>query len=152
PYQNAFYVGGHTIFSELFDASPPALFFGQGPLRDYSYDGDVVYHEFGHAVVDHTIEFPFWFHVDEQGISSSPGAMNEALADYFAVVLTGDPHMGEYAAGDLGLESNGIRDLDSSETCPENLAGEVHTDSLFFSSALWSIRSSLAESDRPVFD
>lgn len=152
PYQNAFYVGGQTIFSELFDAGPPALFFGQGPKRDYSYDGDIVYHEFGHAVVDHTIQFPFWFHVDEQGLSSSPGAMNEALADYFAAVLTGDPYVGEYAAGDLGLDSKGIRDLDSNDTCPANLVGEVHSDSVFFSSALWSIRSALPEGDRAVFD
>jgi len=152
PFQNAFYVGGESVFSQLFDAPPPALFFGQGPLRDYSYDGDIVYHEFGHAVADNTIEFPFWYHTDEQGLSSAPGAMNEGLADYFAAVLTGDPHMGEYAAGDLQLGTNGIRDLDGSDKCPDNLVGEVHSDSVFFSSALWSIRRTLHESDRPLFD
>jgi hypothetical protein len=29
-----------------------ALWFGQGPVKDYSYDGDVVYHELSHAVVE----------------------------------------------------------------------------------------------------
>ena len=152
PYQNAFYVGGDSIFSELFDANPPALFFGQGPLRDYSYDGDIVYHEFGHAAIDHTIAFPYWFHTDDQGLSTSPGAMHEAIADYFSAVITGDPYLGEYMAGDLGLDTLGIRELDASDTCPDNLVGEVHSDSVFFSAALWSIRTSLPESDRPYFD
>lgn len=152
PYQNAFYVGGQTIFSELFDANPPALFFGQGPRRDYSYDADIVYHEFGHAAIDHTIAFPFWFHADEQGLSTSPGAMHEGIADYFAAVLTGDPYVGEYMAGDLGLDTVGIRELDAGHTCPDHLVGEVHSDSVFFSAALWSIRSSLPEADRPYFD
>lgn len=152
PYQNAFYVGGGSIFTELFDVPGPGLWFGQGPRRDWSYDGDVVYHEFGHAVADHTIRFPFWFHSDEQGLIPAGGGMNEGLADYFSSAIAGDSVVGEYVIQDLGLDLNGIRDISSKNVCPKDLAGEVHADSLFFSAALWSVRSSLPEASRQSFD
>ena len=47
------------------------MWFGQGPRHDYAYDGDVVYHEFTHAVVDATIQLP--------SAINAPGAMNEGL-------------------------------------------------------------------------
>lgn len=153
PYQNAFYVAGSEVFGQLFDVGGPGLWFGQGPKRDYSYDGDVVYHELGHAVVDHTIQFPYWFRADEQGLSPAPGAMNEGIADYFAAALSGDPIVGEYAIGDLDLEGlEGIRDISASDACPANLIGEVHADSVFFSAGLWKMRASLNEADRPKLD
>lgn len=152
PYQNAFYIGGGSIFTELFDVPGPGLWFGQGPRRDWSYDGDVVYHELGHAVVDHTIRFPYWFRADEQGLLPAGGGMNEGIADYFAAAITRDSLIGEYAIQDLGLDLPGIRDISSPNACPTHLSGEVHADSIFFSAALWSFRSSLPESDRPDFD
>ena len=39
------------IFQTLYGFNAGAMWFGQGPTHDYSYDGDVVYHEFTHAVV-----------------------------------------------------------------------------------------------------
>ena len=68
--------------------------------RDYSYDGDVIYHEFTHGVVDDTIKLQS-FHVDRYGVIDAPGAMNEGLADYFSSALAGDPDVGEYASGDI---------------------------------------------------
>lgn len=152
PYQNAFYVGGGSVFTELFEVPGPGLWFGQGPRRDWSYDGDVVYHEFGHAVADHTIRFPFWFHADEQGLIPAGGGMNEGLADYFSSAIAGDSIVGEYAIQDLGLDLKGIRDISAKNACPNDLAGEVHADSLFFSAALWSVRSSLPAASRKSFD
>lgn len=152
PFSNAFYVGGDNVFGELFDISGPGLWFGQGPRRDWSYDGDVVYHELGHAVVDHTIQFPLWMIPDSQGLSLAPGAMNEAIADYFSSAIAGDPIVGEYAIQDIGLDLPGIRDLTATNRCPDHLTGEVHGDSLFLSGALWKLRSSLPEGDRRLFD
>lgn len=154
-FQNAFFSpasgGLGEIFNQLYGFDSGALWFGQGPKRDYSYDGDVVYHEFGHAVVDHTIHLEAW-HVDAFGAIDAPGAMNEGLADYFSSAITGDSEVGEYAATDLGGGGDAIRSLVNSDKCPTAVTGEVHYDSTLFSGGLWQARQSLPEGDRSKFD
>jgi hypothetical protein len=155
PFQNAFFspAGGGlgAIFQQLYGFDSGALWFGQGPKRDYAYDGDVVYHEFSHAVVDATLKLGAWY-VDARGAIDAPGAMNEALADYFSSAITGDPAVGEYAALDLGDQGDAIRSLVNTDRCPTALVGEVHVDSTVFSGALWQARTSLPEAERPRFD
>jgi MYXO-CTERM domain-containing protein len=155
PFQNAFFspaVGGlGQLFEQLYGMKSGALWFGQGPQRDYSYDGDVIYHEFTHAVVDHTIKLGAW-HIDSHGAIDAPGAMNEGLADYFSSAITGDPDVGEYASKDISPNLTVIRSLANSDKCPTNIIGEVHADSTLFSGALWDARTALGEADRPKFD
>jgi len=156
PFSNAFSVGWDPVFGQLMSMIWPeitggAIAFGQGNTVDYAYDGDVVYHEFGHSVVGSTIKLVGWWHLDEQGASAAPGAMNEALADYFSSAITGDPATGEYASQETGDDA--IRHLDNTNTCPASLTGEVHFDSEFFSAALWAARSKLTtDADRFAFD
>ncbi|MFO0734505.1 MAG: hypothetical protein U0270_01435 [Labilithrix sp.] len=154
PFQNAFFAPGAGglggVFAQLYGFDAGALWFGQGPKRDYAYDGDVVYHEFTHAVVDDTLKLVVW-HVDKYGAIDAPGAMNEGLADYFSSAITGEPDVGEYASTDLGATTGVIRTLDNQDSCA-NLAGEVHADSTPFSGGLWEARASLAAADRAKFD
>jgi MYXO-CTERM domain-containing protein len=154
-FQNAFFspAGGGlgAIFQQLYGFSTGGLWFGQGPLRDYAYDGDVVYHEFTHAVVDHTLKLEAW-HIDARGAIDAPGAMNEGLADYFSSAITGDPDVGEYASKDISQNSGVIRTLANQDKCPTQVIGEVHYDSTLFSGALWQARVSLPEGDRSKFD
>lgn len=156
PFSNAFSVGWDPAFGQLVSMIWPeitggAIAFGQGAEIDYSYDGDVVYHEFGHSVVGTTINLVGWWHLDEQGASASPGSMNEALADFFSSAIAGDPASGEYASQETGDDS--IRHLENANTCPAHLAGEVHVDSEFFSAALWATRASLtSDADKFAFD
>jgi MYXO-CTERM domain-containing protein len=150
PFDNAFYAPDEPFLSAVYGVSGGSLWFGQGRLADFSYDGDVVYHEFSHAMVDVTAGLiPYW-HLDEQGAVPAPGTMNEALADYFSGVLTGDPNLGEYVASSFGLSN--IRSLDNPATCPLAMSGEVHADSSFFSGALWAARAALDSQMRTVFD
>ena len=156
PFQNAFFspadggLGG--IFQQLYGFDSGALWFGQGPTRDYAYDGDVVYHELVHAVVDATLKLGAW-HVDARGAIDAPGAMNEGLADYFSSAITGDPDVGEYAAVDMGAAVGSvIRTLANEDRCPTAVTGEVHFDSTLFSGALWQARVQLPESERSKFD
>lgn len=155
PFQNAFFspAGGElgALFQQLYGFESGALWFGQGPTRDYAYDGDVVYHEFGHAVVDATMKLGS-YSFDERGIIDAPGAMNEGLADYFSSAITGDAAVGEYAATDLGGGASVIRTLDNQDKCPNALIGEVHYDSTLFSGALWQARRAVAPSDQTTFD
>jgi MYXO-CTERM domain-containing protein len=155
-FQNAFFApaggGLGAIFQQLYGFKAGALWFGQGPVRDYAYDGDVVYHELTHAVVDATIKLEAW-HLDSRGVIDAPGAMNEGLADYFSSAITGDPDVGEYASKDItGGASGVIRTLANEDKCPTNVIGEVHFDSTLFSGALWQARASLPEADRTKFD
>ena len=156
PFQNAFFspadggLGG--LFQQLYGFDSGALWFGQGPTRDYAYDGDVVYHELVHAVVDATLKLGAW-HLDARGAIDAPGAMNEGLADYFSSAISGDPDVGEYAAVDMGAaEGSVIRTLANQDACPTAITGEVHFDSTLFSGALWQARMQLPEADRSKFD
>ncbi|WP_146647877.1 hypothetical protein [Labilithrix luteola] len=155
PFSNAFFSpasgGLGEIFAQIYGVTGGGLWFGQGPNRDYSYDGDVVYHEFTHAVVDKTLKLEAW-HIDARGVIDAPGAMNEGLADYFSSALAKDPNVGEYASKDLAAGLDAIRKLDNQDKCPANVSGEVHADSTLFSGALWEARMSLAEDDRMKFD
>ncbi len=163
PYQNAAYMPfqpGATGTQTLTALYPQqitggVLQFGQGVAADYAYDGEVVYHEFTHAVVNATLNLvPYW-HLDSQGGTASPGALNEGLADFFSAAISGKAALGTYAVKDMqadGLNLTCIRDLDNANTCPHDMAGEVHTDSVFFTGALWKARSQLAtEAERKLF-
>jgi MYXO-CTERM domain-containing protein len=155
PLQNAFFspAGGQlgAIFQALYGFNAGAMWFGQGPKKDYSYDGDVVYHEFTHGVVDATLQLGS-LHLDKYGVIDSPGAMNEGLADYFSSAIAGDPDVGEYASKDVAAQLTSLRTLDNKDTCLGTIVGEVHYDSTFFSGGLWSARQSLPQGDRQKFD
>jgi MYXO-CTERM domain-containing protein len=153
PYQNAFFSPANPIFSTVFGINGGAMWFGQGPNKDYSYDGDVVYHEFTHSVVNVTLKLAGTPHMDEFGTSYSPGAMNEGLADYFSSALTGDPDVGEYATQDFAPGTPFIRSLANADTCPSAVGGEVHQDATMFSASLWDARKTLATpADQLAFD
>lgn len=153
PFSNAFFSpgGADDPFASVFGLGLGTMWFGQGPERDYSYDADVVYHEFTHAVVDNTLRLGSYT-LDDQGLSAAPGGMNEGLADFFSSAITGDPDVGEYAAKDLSQNSGVIRTLANTDTCPTGIVGEVHGDSTLFSGALWAARSTLPEASRKDFD
>ncbi len=152
PFQNAFFAPSNPIFSQVFGLSGAAMWFGQGPNRDYSYDGDVVYHEFGHAVVAATVDFVGAPHKDEFGVVYSPGGMNEGIADYFSSALTGDGDVGEYASQDFAPGSSAIRSLTDPDKCPTAIGGEVHQDATLFSAGLWDVRVTLSAAEQSDFD
>lgn len=155
PFQNAFFSprggGLGAIFAQIYGFSDGSMWFGQGPNRDYSYDGDVVVHEFGHAVVDNSLKLEAWS-MDANGATAAPGSMNEGLADYFAAAVTGDPDVGEYASKDFAANLTVIRTLANKDTCENAIVGEVHFDSTLFSGALWDARTKLPEADRVKLD
>ncbi len=152
PFQNAFFAPENPLFSAVFGIDGAAMWFGQGPLKDYSYDGDVIYHEFGHAVVNVTLKLVGTSHMDELGASASPGAMNEGLADYFSSALTGDGDVGEYASQDFSPGSKAIRSLTNPDACPAFVGGEVHQDATMFSGSLWDVRKALNPEQQALFD
>jgi len=154
---NAAYVpaltpGTQPLPIEIFNRDFDSVIMFQGEVRDFGYDGDIVYHEMTHAVVGSTAELGMHA-LDEQGSLASPGALNEGYADYFAASLSNDSVTGEYGAHTAG-EEGGIRDAENERICPDHLTGEVHDDSWPWSGALWDLRNIFVAPDceRERFD
>ncbi|MBT3223929.1 MAG: hypothetical protein HN348_33090, partial [Proteobacteria bacterium] len=103
---------------------------------DFGYDADVIYHEYGHAIIDH-ISALGWVSADEYGMVWDGGSLNEGSADAFSMFLTEDPLMGEYA-GTSGEREGPIRDLEEDRRCPEDLVGEVHADGEIWGALIWN--------------
>ena len=136
----------NAFFGDVTGDNKGDLVFGQA-RRDFSYDGDVVYHEYSHSVVDQTSGLEPGF--DELGINGMPAALNEAFADLLSSAFAGDPQVGEYAGGSYG--SGSIRDLNAANLkCPQDLSGESHQDGEIWGRLLWKIRQQA--SDKVAFD
>lgn len=127
------------ILSDLIKPYDHNVFF-QGD-RDFAYDGDVVFHEFLHAITTSLVNKINSLGLDKWGIHSEPGSLNEAWADYFAAAFTEDAKIGEYASIKGGYGEVGLRDIDNNASCPNDVIGEIHNDGLIWSGALWEIRS-----------
>ena len=144
---NAFFSPAGPLTSLLgFDNG--GIFFFQGPTADFGYDGDVIYHEFGHNIVSQSGNAPLTGGnlMDPWGLDDSPGALNEAYADYFAGAITADPVIGGYV-GPKSLLGDGIRRMDHTLSCPDFWAGQVHIDSLGWAGALWEARPLYPQTD-----
>jgi hypothetical protein len=129
------------------------LIFGQGKLVDFAYDGDVVYHEMGHAM--HFTQAPNYARAvqDATGLDLTPHGTYEGMADYFALALTDDPELGEYTGVEFGSAPDaGLRTALNTKKCPDDLWGEEHQDGEPWMGALWDARSALAAGDRAQFD
>ncbi|MBW2264242.1 MAG: hypothetical protein JRG91_19935 [Deltaproteobacteria bacterium] len=135
PFENAMFVEAGNLF-DILTRTEDSIIFGQGTMGDFAYDGDVVTHEFGHAVVAATCNLQS-YSFDAFGLDASPGALNEAFADVGAFLDTADSVVGDYAGS--WITGAGIRDVDVDNACPEALTGESHEDSLMFTGALWDI-------------
>lgn len=123
----------------------PTLLVGQGKDVDFAYDADVLFHEMGHSVVQQLSPDGL---ADRRlapwGMVSEAGAINEGLADYFAMTVSGDPEVAEYIGRfDVVSGSPYLRTGDNTARCPDDLQGEWHTDGRIVAGTMWSIRSRL---------
>lgn len=130
------------------------MLFGQGSEVDFGYDGDVVYHELGHGMV--ALLAPEGLtdvHLRGDATLSDASGLNEALADYFSVMMTDDPHLAEYV-GRFWSGGGGpfIRDAENAKTCPDFTVGQSHNDGEPFMAALWATRKRLAASGKQELD
>ncbi|USN50466.1 MAG: M36 family metallopeptidase [Myxococcales bacterium] len=131
------------ILSDLIKPYDHNVFF-QGD-RDFAYDGDVVFHEFMHAITTSLVNKLNSMGLNRWGIHFEPGSLNEGWSDYFAAAFTNDPSIGEYAAIRGGSGEASLRNIDNDATCPESVIGEIHNDSQVWSGALWAIRKQITQ-------
>lgn len=112
-------------------------FFGQGPHADWGYDADVVVHELTHGTIAAQMGPDRVLGKSRRridGVVDDAGAIGEAVADFVAAVMTGDPDHAEYVATYGGREG---RSADNDLRCPNDLVGQIHADARPLEGALW---------------
>jgi hypothetical protein len=117
---------------------------GKGGVDD-GEDGEVIVHEYGHAVQDDQVP----------GFGTTPeaGAIGEAFGDYLAVEVStwvtgnrfqvpcvADWDSVSYTAGDA---IHCLRRVDGTKHYPEDVENEVHADGEMWSAALWQARNAI---------
>ena len=158
PMDNAFFSKYDPYFADMFYGDfeynkSDALVFGQGTNADFSYDGDVVYHEFGHGVVDGIAQFAYEGWPDKYGFSNEIMGMNEGMADVFSFIITEDPCLAEYVAKGVGQMGGAVnldgtlclRTTTNTKLVNEDFNGESHNDGLPLVGAHWEIYEKMLE-------
>ena len=104
-----------------------------------AYDSDVVYHEFGHGIV-RNLAGSMWMQADTLGNDWTPGALNEGVADTFAMILNPDPLLAE-SLGASDKWDLAIRNLEADRICPDDLRSQVHRSGEIWGSMAWNLIS-----------
>jgi hypothetical protein len=151
------------IGDPFYDPDNDNLNFGDSldasPNDDMALDATVPHHEYTHYVVQ-----KIW---NIQNVNQA-GAISEGNADYFSATSLNDPSIGTYFNGDnvplreldckvpgtvcarlcSGSESGcNYASCGSNGYCDTPWLGEIHSDSIYFSQALWDIRRALMQAD-----
>ena len=157
-FDNAFFMQEDPLVSMLlkdFNINGDLLVFGQSQKADMGYDGDVVYHEFGHATI-YTAGITGLGFADKYGMTVEPGALHEGMADTFAFIMTDNTCTGEYASegfikaderykATMDTEGEGdkkvycMRSALSKNKVFENFVGEAHFDGKPLLASNWDI-------------
>jgi uncharacterized protein (TIGR03437 family) len=136
-------VEGVVYFPDAFKGGPyfnPASFSGRGGIFfapsgprdiDLTWDVDVIYHEYTHAVVNAVVG-------DEQSLEF--GALNEGYGDYFSNSFQNDPNTGEFGVQAFLPGLPYLRTSENNTKYPRDYVTEVHSGSLIWSGALWDLR------------
>ncbi|MBO4699261.1 hypothetical protein J5690_06585 [bacterium] len=167
PFDNAFFTEEQPLFNMLlkdFGVNGDLLVFGQGTKADLGYDGDVVYHEFGHATI-YTAGITGLEYTDKYGMTVEPGSLHEGMADTFAFIMTDNTCTGEYAsegfvkasplyAAQMDTEGEGdnkiycMRSALNKKKVFEDFVGEVHWDGQPLLASNWDIYQLIKGSDK----
>jgi len=95
-------------------------------------DADVVLHEAGHTV-NHALAS-----TSIMNSTNEAGAIDESLADYWAVTLLNDGQLSEWFLG--SISSSFVRDATSNLSYPASLNYSLHDDSRILTQVLWDLR------------
>ncbi len=119
--------------------SNKSLAFGDGCVDD-AEDGDVIVHEYGHAIQDSQV--PGWLSAGQMG------SMGEGFGDYWAESFT-DRTGRTFGLGQVfdwdgpGSGCWAGRRVDTEKIYPDSLVGQLHADGEIWSGSLWDIRKVL---------
>lgn len=117
--------------------------FGDGGVDD-SEDGEVVLHEYGHAIHDDVI--PDWNH------SGQTGALGEGFGDYIAATFGGNGLVAEWDATSYNAGPPPFLRRTDTDRVFDDYVGQIHTDGQIVSAAWWELYTRLGKeiADRVV--
>lgn len=104
---------------------------------NFGHDVDIIVHEYGHALV-RKMAGSMWMQADELGLDWTPGALNEGVADTFAMIHNPDPILAESMARSDRWDK-GIRDLSVERSCPGDLQSQVHRSGRVWGATMWRL-------------
>jgi hypothetical protein len=105
---------------------------GGGRMVWAADDADVVVHESGHAI-NHALAS-----TSIMNSSGEAGAVDEGVADYWALTLLNDAQLSEWFLGSIGASY--VRDATQNHAYPASMEYEVHDDSRVIAQVLWDLR------------
>lgn len=124
---------GDAYDNAFFSPMSGSIALGDGSkLNDLAKEESVIYHEYTHACTNAIVSMPY---------REESGAMNEAMADYFACTIGDDPEVGEWAMAKMNKPY--LRTMVNKSHYPEDIQHEVHRDSVIYAGALWDLRKEL---------
>lgn len=147
PFDNAFFMPGGPAMIPGYERPYDSIVFGQGTLVDFGWDGDVIRHEFTHAVANSVSVGVGQYQDfgDQWGVNVEQGGMSEGYADAFPAFMSDEPTMGEYSLAAFGPAN--VRDLSGTDFCPDFLIGEVHWDGKAWAQSLYQAREAAVGDD-----
>ncbi|PNY80953.1 M36 family metallopeptidase [Deinococcus koreensis] len=146
--QQAVKVSQYGLDNSYQNDHPDIIRLGKGGVDD-AEDGEVIVHEYGHAV--HAAQVPGF------GTSLEAGSIGEAFGDYLALTVadavakangapirTPLPCLMDWdSVSYTATTPHCIRRTDTDKHYPEDVRGEVHADGEIWSRPLWDIRQAL---------
>ncbi len=129
---NAFYNGSSINF-----------YAASGGCQSMTNYADIIYHEYGHGINER-------FYNQNGARRMYNGALNEAYADVWAMMITKVPIIGEGSTGQGAI----IRRYDNVvKRIPVDIKGEVHADGEMIAGSWWHVAKYLGDADsmRPLF-
>lgn len=134
-----------TQDQSIYDIFDDRLEFGDGGVDD-AEDGDVVIHEYGHA-----IQFD---QIGTFGVTDEGGAMGEGFGDFLAVLFhesgrpAWDPLFASWDATSLvNRDPPYLRRVDRDKVYPDDYVDQVHTDGEIWSRFLMDLRDLIGADD-----
>jgi hypothetical protein len=131
--------------NSYYDTFDKSLRFGDGGVDD-GEDGDVIRHEYGHAMQDDQVA--------DFGVTDEGGAMGEGFGDFFAAAFHAsgdDAYDAAFASWDALPFSSAtppaLRRLDTDKRYPLDVTGEIHADGEIWSGFLWDLRGLVGTDD-----
>ena len=119
----------------FYSGADKGLHFGDGGI-DSAEDGDVIVHEYGHALLDDQVP-NIW--------TPEGGAIHEGFADILSALIFLEHDCDEACMGEwYGAEFQScVRRVDGTKHYPEDLTGEEHADGEIWSGAMWAVFQAL---------
>lgn len=132
PSQDAIRLGASGGFG-------PCGNFDESCRPDRGQDGDVMLHEYGHAIQHDQV--PGWGGTNPTTGRNETGAMGEGFGDILACVYFAPSHLYQPEVFEDWIFANcgGLRRVDGAKVYPTNWANQVHSDGEIWSAALWNI-------------